>query len=216
MSDRNFLTQIPKRNLRNVNIIAISYRNDTQHHVLTNQLYALQGRPMTHLSDAKIACQIVDLCRWISEGSIPRIEMGMSLTHDLHFDSLKLMQFFSGIEDLYAGLALEDWFIEHASGGRDTIGNVVRYIAHALPLATVRSSYGPPRNTGPCDRIDPARCRSSLEFQSPYSLEDAARPAPHRFSACAETLNDNMPGKSLHGAKPGGDRLSHGIDERSD
>ncbi|MXQ12533.1 acyl carrier protein [Microvirga makkahensis] len=99
---------------------------------------------MTYRLEAEIARQVVDLCKWISEGSLARIEMGMSLTRDLRFDSLQLMQFFSGIEELYGGLALEDWFIECSSGGRDTIGSVVSYIAHALPLAMAEFSCGEP------------------------------------------------------------------------
>ncbi|WP_243368731.1 hypothetical protein [Microvirga solisilvae] len=89
---------------------------------------------MTFISEANIARQIGDLCMWISEGSINHIEMGMSLTRDLGFDSMKLMQFFAGIEELYNGIGLEDWFIEHSSGGRDTIGSVVRYLTQARIL----------------------------------------------------------------------------------
>ena len=85
--------------------------------------------------EANIARQVADLCKWISEGCITHIDMNMSLTRDLSFDSMKLMQFFAGIEDLYAGIALEDWFIAHSSGGRDTIGSVVRFVADALPRA---------------------------------------------------------------------------------
>ncbi len=90
---------------------------------------------MTYQLEAEISRQVVDLCKWISEGSVPRIELSMSLTRDLRFDSIQLMQFFSGIEELYGSLALEDWFIEYSSGARDTIGSVVSYIAHALPFA---------------------------------------------------------------------------------
>jgi acyl carrier protein len=64
------------------------------------------------------------------------IDIKMSLTQDLGFDSMKLMEFFAGIEDLYPGIALEEWFIEHSSGGRDTIGSVVYYLARVLtPVA---------------------------------------------------------------------------------
>lgn len=91
---------------------------------------------MTFISEANIARQIADLCRWISEGRIAPIEMRMSLTRDLGFDSLKLMQFFAGIEELHGGISLEDWFIEHSSGGHDTIGSVVRHLAQAtFPVA---------------------------------------------------------------------------------
>lgn len=89
---------------------------------------------MTFISEANIARQIADLCRWISEGRVTHVEMDLSLTRDLAFDSMKLMQFFAGIEELYDGIALEDWFIEHSSGGRDTIGSVVRYLSQATTL----------------------------------------------------------------------------------
>jgi acyl carrier protein len=90
---------------------------------------------MTYSSEANIARQIADLCVWISEGHSAPIDMDMSLTRDLGFDSMKLMQFFAGIEELYAGIALEDWFIAHSSNGRDTIGSVVRHVAGAVHLA---------------------------------------------------------------------------------
>jgi hypothetical protein len=86
---------------------------------------------MTFISEANIARQVTDLCKWISGGSINHIDMSMSLTRDLRFDSMKLMQFFSGIEEMHNGIGLEDWFIEHSSVGRDTIGNVVRYLTQA-------------------------------------------------------------------------------------
>jgi len=89
---------------------------------------------MIHPSEANIARQVADLCTWITEGSVPRIELSMSLTRDLRFDSMKIMQFFAGMEELYGGIALEDWFIEHSEGGRDTIGSVVGYIAGVIRL----------------------------------------------------------------------------------
>lgn len=90
---------------------------------------------MTFYPEANVARQITDLCQWIIEGSMPHIEMGMSLTRDLAFDSMKLMQFFAGVEELYSEIALEDWFIEHSTDGRDTIGSVVQYIANSATLA---------------------------------------------------------------------------------
>lgn len=89
---------------------------------------------MTYFSEANVARQIADLCKWISEGTIPHIEMSMSLTRDLGFDSMKLMQFFAGIEEFYPGITLEDWFIGHSSDGRDTIGSVVHYLAEATAM----------------------------------------------------------------------------------
>ncbi len=91
---------------------------------------------MANFLEADVTAQVAALCRWISEGSVTYIEMDMSLTRDLSFDSMKLMQFFAGIEDAYPGIALEDWFIENSSSGRDTIGSVVQYVAHMLiPMA---------------------------------------------------------------------------------
>lgn len=105
---------------------------------------------MTFHSEANVARQIADLCKWISDGSITHIEMSMSLTRDLAFDSMKLMQFFAGTEELYSGIALEDWFIEQSAGGRDTIGSVVQYIADALTLiAAKRPNGSPKRNRSP-------------------------------------------------------------------
>jgi acyl carrier protein len=91
---------------------------------------------MSYFLETAVAAQIVDLCRWISEGSKAEINMSMSLTRDLSFDSMKLMQFFAGIEDLYPGVALEDWFIENSSGGRDTIESVVQHLTRIVtPIA---------------------------------------------------------------------------------
>jgi acyl carrier protein len=91
---------------------------------------------MANFLGADITAQVAALCKWISEGSITHVEMDMSLTRDLGFDSMKLMQFFAGIEDSYPGIALEDWFIENSSSGRDTIGSVVHYVARVLiPMA---------------------------------------------------------------------------------
>ncbi|WP_154661040.1 hypothetical protein [Microvirga lotononidis] len=59
--------------------------------------------------------------------------MDMSLTHTLGFDSLKLMQFFAGVEELYPAAALEDWFIENSADGRDTLRSAVSYLVRFLP-----------------------------------------------------------------------------------
>jgi acyl carrier protein len=91
---------------------------------------------MTIFLDTNVTQQVTDLCRWIGDGGMAHIDIKMSLTQDLGFDSMKLMEFFAGIEDLYPGIALEEWFIEHSSGGRDTIGSVVYYLARVLtPVA---------------------------------------------------------------------------------
>ncbi|KLK92299.1 hypothetical protein AA309_15025 [Microvirga vignae] len=119
---------------------------------------------MTFDSEANVARQIADLCQWISEGSIAHIEMSMSLTRDLAFDSMKLMQFFAGTEELYSGIALEDWFIEHSAGGRDTIGSVVQYIAAALiPMAAERSN-GSRRNNHSRDLGQSIQSRSQTRL----------------------------------------------------
>lgn len=91
---------------------------------------------MTMFLETDITSQVFDLCRWICEGGVAEIELGMSLTRDLGFDSMKLMQFFAGIEESFPGIALEDWFIDHSSGGRDTVGSVVYHLARVLsPMA---------------------------------------------------------------------------------
>jgi acyl carrier protein len=91
---------------------------------------------MSMFLQTDITSQIMELCQWICEGGVGKIEAGMSLTRDLGFDSMKLMQFFAGIEDFYPGIALEEWFIQHSSGGRDTIDSVIFHLARALtPMA---------------------------------------------------------------------------------
>jgi acyl carrier protein len=91
---------------------------------------------MTNFIEAEISAQVAALCKWITEGSVTQVDMGMSLTRDLGFDSMKIMQFFAGIEDFYPGIALEDWFIENSASGRDTIGSVVGYVGRVLtPMA---------------------------------------------------------------------------------
>ncbi|WP_162820408.1 hypothetical protein [Microvirga calopogonii] len=64
--------------------------------------------------------------------------MDMSLTHSLGFDSLKLMQFFAGVEELYPDAALEDWFIEHSADGRDTLRSAVSYLVRFLPARAAK------------------------------------------------------------------------------
>jgi hypothetical protein len=47
------------------------------------------------------------------------------------------MQFFAGVEELYPGVALEDWFIEHSTDGQDTIRSAVSHLTRFLaPPAT--------------------------------------------------------------------------------
>lgn len=91
---------------------------------------------MTNFIEAEITAQVAALCKWITEGSVTQVDAQMSLTQDLGFDSMKIMQFFAGIEDFYPGIALEDWFIENSSRGRDTVGSVVHYVGRVLtPMA---------------------------------------------------------------------------------
>jgi hypothetical protein len=45
---------------------------------------------------------------------------------------MKLMQFFAGVEALYPGVALEDWFIEHSTDGRDTLRSAVSHLMRFL------------------------------------------------------------------------------------
>lgn len=97
---------------------------------------------MPYELEANVAREITAVCRSIGKGGVAHVDMGMSLSRDLCFDSGQLMQFFSRVEQLYAGLALESWFIEHRVNGHDTIGSMVRYIADALPRAAAESSEG--------------------------------------------------------------------------
>ncbi|MGO4570895.1 acyl carrier protein [Microvirga sp. 2TAF3] len=73
--------------------------------------------------------QITDLCRTILEKDSLKIDPGMSLTRDLGFDSMQLMEFFAGIETYYPEVALEEWFLDHSTGGRDTVGSVADYLS---------------------------------------------------------------------------------------
>jgi acyl carrier protein len=81
---------------------------------------------------ADVAKHVIALCRSIDGNNTTPIAIDVSLTRTLAFDSLKLMQFFAGIEQLYPGIALEDWFIEHSSDGRDTLGSAVAYMTRFL------------------------------------------------------------------------------------
>jgi len=87
---------------------------------------------VSFLSEADVAEHIIALCRSLSENSKTAIVLDMSLTHSLTFDSKKLMQFFAGVEARYPGVALEDWFIEHSTDGRDTLCNAVSYLMRFL------------------------------------------------------------------------------------
>ncbi|UVF17694.1 hypothetical protein HPT29_014210 [Microvirga terrae] len=76
--------------------------------------------------------RIVALCQSLNgQGEAPII-LDMSLTHSLAFDSMKLVEFFTGVEALYPGVALEDWFIENCTDGRDTLRSAVSYLARFL------------------------------------------------------------------------------------
>ncbi|MBB4041693.1 hypothetical protein GGR34_003371 [Microvirga flocculans] len=87
--------------------------------------------------EADIAKHVMTLCQSLDENGPAPIGMDMSLTHTLGFDSLKLMQFFAGVEQLYPGVALEEWFIEHSTDGRDTLRNAVSYLTRFIgPSAT--------------------------------------------------------------------------------
>ncbi len=81
---------------------------------------------------ADVADRIIALCRSIDGHKTADIAIDVSLTRTLAFDSLKLMQFFAGIEQLYPGIALEDWFIEHSTDGGDTLDSAVAYMARFL------------------------------------------------------------------------------------
>jgi acyl carrier protein len=81
---------------------------------------------------ADVAKHIVSLCQSIDGNKTPDIAMDVSLTRTLAFDSLKLMQFFAGIEQLYPGIALEDWFVENSADGQDTLASAAAYLTRFL------------------------------------------------------------------------------------
>jgi acyl carrier protein len=81
---------------------------------------------------ADVAQHVIALCQSIDGDKTAPIDIDVSLTRTLAFDSLKLMQFFAGIEQLYPGIALEDWFVEHSTDGRDTVDSAVAYMTRFL------------------------------------------------------------------------------------
>jgi hypothetical protein len=87
------------------------------------------------MHNPSILSAVTQLCHTILENDALRIAPEQSLTQDLGFDSMHLMQFFAGIEDLCPSLPLEMWFLEHAGGARDTIGSLVSYLARGTSLA---------------------------------------------------------------------------------
>lgn len=87
---------------------------------------------MTFLIKADVAQRVTALCQSIDGNKTAPIAIDVSLTRTLAFDSLKLMQFFAGVEQIYPGIALEDWFIEHSTDGRDTLGSAVAYMTRFL------------------------------------------------------------------------------------
>ncbi|WP_152568882.1 hypothetical protein [Microvirga sp. BSC39] len=91
---------------------------------------------MTHAvtfpSKADVAQHVIALCQTIHGNKTPPIAMDVSLTRTLAFDSLKLVQFFAGVEQLYPGIALEDWFVEHSADGRDTLDSAAAYMTRFL------------------------------------------------------------------------------------
>lgn len=87
---------------------------------------------MCFLSETDVAEPIVALCRSLGGKGNVSITLDMSLTRSLGFDSMKLMEFFAGVEELHPGIALEDWFIEHSADGRDTLRSAVSYLMRFL------------------------------------------------------------------------------------
>jgi len=79
-----------------------------------------------------VAQHVIALCQSIDGNKTNPIAIDVSLTRNLAFDSLKLMQFFAGVEQLYPGITLEDWFIEHSSDGRDTLSSAVAYMTRFI------------------------------------------------------------------------------------
>ena len=83
---------------------------------------------MCLLSETDVAGPIIALCRSLGESGKASITLDMSLTRSLDFDSMKLMQFFAGVEALHPGIGLEEWFIEHSTDGRDTLRSAISYL----------------------------------------------------------------------------------------
>lgn len=52
-----------------------------------------------------------------------------SLTIDIGFDSMQLMQFFAGVENYYPKVRLEEWFLEQSLEGQDTIQSLLQFIS---------------------------------------------------------------------------------------
>ena len=87
---------------------------------------------MTFSLKADVVQHVIALCQMIDGNKTTPIAIDVSLTRTLAFDSLKLMQFFAGIEQLYPGIALEDWFVEHSTDGRDTVDSAAAYMTRFL------------------------------------------------------------------------------------
>jgi acyl carrier protein len=88
--------------------------------------------PVSFPVKADVARNVIALCRSIDGNKTPQIAMDVSLTRTLAFDSLKLMEFFAGVEQLYPSIALEDWFVEHSGDGRDTLDSAAAYMTRFL------------------------------------------------------------------------------------
>lgn len=96
-----------------------------------------------NFSQTEIAKQVLDLCRWTCARHKADIEPSMSLTQDLGFDTVKLVNFFADVEELYPGVSLERWFSEHASSGKDTLDSAVSYVLKTLsPTACTDTNKG--------------------------------------------------------------------------
>jgi len=93
---------------------------------------------VTSTLEGDVAKRILALCQSLDDKGETPIGLDTSLTSALAFDSLKLMQFFAGVEALYPGVALEDWFIEHSTDGRDTIRSAVSHLIRFLPPRTTK------------------------------------------------------------------------------
>lgn len=80
-----------------------------------------------------MAVDILDNIRALTAQILDRQEIDLkseqSLTVDLGFDSMQLMQFFAGIENYYPKVRLEEWFLEQSLEGQDTIGSLQQFIA---------------------------------------------------------------------------------------
>lgn len=67
----------------------------------------------------------------VAERRMAEIKGSHSLTEDLGFDSLRLMQLFAAIDERFDGVDLTPWFARCAAAGADTVDGLCAFIAAA-------------------------------------------------------------------------------------